>query len=83
MGSAVTWEVPPDGDLPGVPSRGDIARALKRRPGVWAIVARHDRVLRAESQVSRIGDGREYGEGFEALHRRVGNEHRVYARWLR
>lgn len=76
----VTWEEPPGTDLPEVPSREQIAAALTRRSGRWAIVARHDRVARAQSQVERIESGREYGAGFEAMHRRVANEHRVYAR---
>lgn len=79
----VSWENPPRADEPHVQTREEIARELAGSPGRWAIVARHDRVARAESQVERIESGREYGAGFAALHRRVGNEHRVYARKCR
>jgi hypothetical protein len=75
----VTWEEPPDADMPDVPTREQIAAALSRRAGRWAIVARHDRAARAEAHVQRIVAGREFGAGFEAVHRRVANEHRVYA----
>jgi hypothetical protein len=76
----LTWETPPDHDDPAIPSRGDVAAALSRRPGRWAVVARQDRLVRAEGHADRINSGREYGAGFEGLVRKVGSEHRVYAR---
>lgn len=78
----LTWEEPPAADEPDAPARADVAKALARRPGRWAIVAYCDRVARAATVVERITDGREYGPGFQAVHRRVGNQHRVYARFL-
>jgi hypothetical protein len=77
--STLTWEHPPFKDDPTVPTREQIGAALAERPGQYAIVARHDRAARAQAHVERIRSGREYGEGFQALPRRVGNEHRVYA----
>lgn len=79
----VSWEKPPAFDEPHVQTREEIAAELAGSPGEWAIVARHDRVARAQGQVERIESGREYGQGFAAVHRRVGNEHRVYAQKLR
>lgn len=76
----LTWDTPPDDDDPSSPAREDVAASLRRRPEKWAIVAWCDRAARAASIVERIGDGREYGDGFEATARRVGNQHRVYAR---
>jgi hypothetical protein len=76
----LTWETPPDHDDPAIPSRADVAAALSRRPGRWAVVARQDRLVRAEGHADRINSGREYGAGFEGLVRKVGSEHRVYAR---
>lgn len=76
----LTWDNPPDLDDPTVAAREDIAVSLQRRIGKWAIVAWCDRAARAASIVERVNDGREYGDGFEATARRVGNQHRVYAR---
>jgi hypothetical protein len=76
----LTFETPPETDNPYALTRDDIAKLLLERPGNWAIVARHDRAARATAMVERVMLGREYGEGFEATARRVGNEHRVYAR---
>ena len=76
----LTWEEPPGADDPATPTREDIAGALCKRAGRWAVVGRHDRAARAASHVERINSGREYGAGFDAVHRRVGPEHRVYAR---
>jgi hypothetical protein len=79
MGS-LSFEDPPGMDDASVPTREEIGAALTVKRGHWAIVARHDRAARAESHAERINAGREYGAGFDALVRRVGNEHRVYAR---
>lgn len=79
MGS-LSFEEPPFADDASVPSRDEIGAALTVKRGRFAIVARHDRAARAAAHVDRINDGREYGAGFDALVRRVGNEHRVYAR---
>lgn len=79
----LTWEKPPTRDRPDVPTREQIAEALSRAPQHWAVVLRADRAVRAASAVERITTGREYGEGFEAVARRVGPEHRVYARCVR
>lgn len=79
MGS-LSWETPPRGDDASVPSRDEIGAALAARRGQWAIVARHDRAARAAAHADRVNEGREYGGGFDAVVRRVGNEHRVYAR---
>jgi len=75
----LTWESVPGGDDASLPSREDIAAALMKRRGRSAVVGRHDRVVRADAHVERINSGREYGAGFSAVRRRVGNEHRVYA----
>lgn len=78
----VEWQDPPADDDASLPTREALAAALRKRPGKWAIVARVDRAARAESTRDRIESGREYGPGFEAVIRRVGNEHRVYARLI-
>lgn len=75
----LSFENPPATDDSYTLTRDDIAKLLLEQPGSWAIVARHDRAARAAAMVERIENGREYGEGFAALARRVGNEHRVYA----
>jgi hypothetical protein len=75
-------------DLPHNPApstgfaREDIAYTLKTNAKSWAIVARHDRMARAETMADRITDGREYGDGFEAQVVKVGSEIRVYARYV-
>lgn len=74
------WEEPPANDSPDVPTANDIASSLARRPGKWAIVAFCDRAARATAMADRINSGREYGAGYDAVARRVGNQHRVYAR---
>lgn len=79
---ALTFETPPTKDDPSTPTRDDVAAALTARTGEWAVVGRVDRAARAEAMAERITSGREYGPGFTALVRRVGNEHRVYARKL-
>jgi hypothetical protein len=76
----LTFEDPPAEDDPTQPSKMEIAAELDSHPGKWAIVARCDREMRATAQMIRIATGKEYGSGFEAVARRVGNEHRVYAR---
>lgn len=76
----ITWETPPEGDDPSIPSREEIGAALSRRAGRWAVVARQDRLVRAEGHAERINAGKEYGAGFEGVVRKVGSEHRVYAR---
>lgn len=78
----ITFENPPAEDDPFTPSRDDVAKELIANRRRWAVVARHDRAARAATHVDRIADGREYGEPFEAVARRVGNEHRVYARYV-
>lgn len=80
MDELPSWGNPPTVDDPRVPTRDEIAAALTRRRCEWAIVARHDRAARAAAHVGRITAGREYGGGYEAVARRIGNEHRVYAR---
>lgn len=75
----LTWENPPEFDDSTVPTKADIAKGLMRRRGKWAIVARVDRAARAATMVDRINTGREYGEGYAAMARQVGREHRVYA----
>lgn len=76
----LTYEDPPDENDATVPTREDIGRELFANAGKWAIVARHDRAERAIAHAQRIVEGREYGPLFDAVNRRVGNEHRVYAR---
>ena len=84
----LTFEQPPRTDVPTVPTREEIADALRERrsshPAAqsWAIVLRCDRAARAAAAVERITSGKEYGAGFEAVARRVGPEHRVYARFV-
>lgn len=78
----ITFENPPAADEPQIPSRSEIAAALTKRSGKWAVVARHDRSSRAAAQAERINSGREYGTGFEAVARQVGPDHRVYARFV-
>ncbi len=78
----LTFENPPaDSDL--VMTREQVAEELRSRPGEWAVVSRPDRVARAESTAERIGDGREFGPGFEATVRAAGDRSdvRVYARF--
>ena len=77
--SLLTFEEPPVEDVDHVLTREDIARELNARPGQWAIVARPDRMARAETIIERIWSGREYGPGYAALVRKVGGEIRVYA----
>lgn len=76
----LTWENPPTTDDAYTLTRDDVAKMLMENAGRWAIVARHDRSARAAAHVKRIESGREYGDGFESVARRIGNEHRVYAR---
>lgn len=80
MSNRLTFESPAKHDDPAVMSREEIAAILVANPKQWAVVARHDRAARAATHVERILSGREYGEGFDSVGRRVGNEHRVYAR---
>ena len=65
-----------------VPTRGEIAKVLEANAGEWFIVGTHDRMSRAETLVTRIESGREYGEGFEAVYRQVGRDHKVWARQI-
>lgn len=76
----VSWEKPPRAHTYHVQTREEIGKELAANPAEWACVARHDRAARAQTHVDRIVYGREYGSGFEAVYRQVGNEHRVYAR---
>lgn len=75
-------------DLPHDPApstgfaREDIAYTLKANAKSWAIVARHDRMARAETMAKRIDNGQEYGDGFTATVVKVGSEIRVYARYV-
>jgi hypothetical protein len=75
----LTFEKPPMRDDPSVMTKAEIAAELTLAAGDFAIVARCDRAARAEAQVQRVNDGREYGPGFRAVYRQVGSEHRVYA----
>ncbi len=77
--SRFTWEPVPPHDDPTIPSKTEIATALKTRPGHSLIVARHDRAARAAAQAQRINEGRDFGPGFTAVARQIGSEHRVYA----
>lgn len=79
MTTLLTFEEPPERDAPA-PTHTQIAQALTRRPGRWAVVYRADRLARAERTVESINSGLLYGDGFEALARKVGAECRVYAR---
>ncbi len=76
----IEWAEVPAHDDDSTPTREAIAAGLAKRPGKWAIVGRHDRAARAETHSDRIESGREYGNGFESIVRRVGNQHLVYAR---
>lgn len=78
----LTFENPPRDDVPTVPTREEIAKELRDNRRRWAIVLRCDRAARAASAVDRITSGKEYGAGYEAVARRVGPEHRVYARFV-
>jgi hypothetical protein len=77
----LTFEDPPTNESL-VMTRAEVAAALSRRPGRWAVVGRPDRVARAEAHADRINAGREYGPGFEATVRAAGDRSdvRVYAR---
>lgn len=77
----LTWEDPKP-STEHVLTREDIVRELSARPGQWAVVARPDRMARAESLAERINGGREYGAGFGAVVRKYGAEIRVYAQRL-
>lgn len=82
----LVWEEPPR------VSRGqsraaflDIAEKLRANPGVWAMVAKFDRVGRAGSIAGHINRGRYEGitaGEFEAVSRSVEGEYRVYARFV-
>lgn len=78
----LAFENPPRDDVPTVPTREEIGQELRDNRRKWAIVLRCDRAARAASAVDRITSGKEYGAGFEAVARRVGPEHRVYARFV-
>lgn len=82
----LTWEAPPM-STEHVPTREDIAFTLHelrnltaQAQGAWAVVARPDRMARAEQMAERINSGREYGSGYQAVVRKLGAEIRVYAR---
>lgn len=74
----LTFEEPP-ANTDRVMSREDIAAELAARDGEWAVVARPDRMARAEALADRINSGREYGKGYAATIRKIGGEIRVYA----
>lgn len=74
----LTFETPPT-STEYVPTRDDIAFTLRSRPRAWAVVARPDRLARAESLAKRISEGREYGPGFTSCIVKLGAEIRVYA----
>lgn len=75
----LTFEDPPP-NTDHTLTREEIGRELASRPGEWAVVARPDRIARAEALIDRIVAGTEYGSGFEATIRKLGGEIRVYAR---
>jgi hypothetical protein len=75
----LTFENPPACDTDETLTREQIAWELRTNRGDWAIVARPDRRERAERIAERIESGREYGQGFVALVRKVGGEFRVYS----
>jgi hypothetical protein len=78
----LTFEEPrPNSDR--VLTREDIARELTERRGAWAVVARPDRMARAETLAERINTGKEYGQGFAATVRKYGAEIRVYAQKIK
>ncbi|MGK5677634.1 hypothetical protein [Actinoplanes sp. URMC 104] len=78
---SLTWEEPPTRHWPDKLTGVEIAAALRARPNVPAIVARHDRKTRGVAHAERVNSGREFGPGFEAEHWQVGGEHRVYVRY--
>lgn len=79
MTTSIQFDTPPATDQPA-PTTAEIAQQLAENPGSWAIVARADRLARAEAMAARITSGTEYGQGHDALVRKVGGEVRVYAR---
>lgn len=78
----LTFEEPP-ANTDRTLTREDIAAELTARRGQWAVVARPDRMARAEALAERINGGKEYGQGFAATIRKIGGEIRVYAQRLR
>lgn len=78
----LVFEKLPAIDVPA-PTHEQIRSALVARPGSWAVVARADRLDRAQSIADRINAGSTYGRGFEAAARSLGSraDARVYARY--
>jgi hypothetical protein len=70
----------------GTSKHNHIAEELRARPGEWAVVQRKTSTARAASaaQAIRTGRLRAYAPAgaFEAKSRKVGDEYRVYARYV-
>lgn len=79
----IEWAEPPADDDASIATKRETAEALAKRPGKFAIVGRHDRATRAMAHAQRINLNREYGTGYAAVVRRIGNQHLVYARYDR
>ena len=85
--SGLKWESPPEINSRRRPGKWTtIMEALRTRPGEWAHVHTSDSSSKASSmaaniRLGRIGMDTERG-GYEAVSRRVGDEWRVYARYI-
>lgn len=83
----LTWEEPPPARRRSHQvNHAEIARKLKARPGQWAVVSAYPNSRTSGATASAIRTGRvtaylPVGE-WEATSRTVGDEHRVYVRYL-
>lgn len=87
-GTRVKWEEPPgggDGRRDGVAHK-PLADALKRKPGKWAHILTYERARTSGSIAGIIRDGKasawQPAGHFEATANKVGEEYRVYARYV-
>jgi hypothetical protein len=73
-------EDPPAESMPAFcPDAQSIAAVLDANVGESFIVSRSRHYSDIVNLADRITGGREYGNGYEAVYRQVGHEHRVYA----
>ena len=86
MTTELVWEDPPQGSNRTYHKHGPIAEQLKGRKGAWAKVAVCSslRMARVMASTIRLAKAKPYEPrgDFEATHRAVDGEFRVYARYL-
>lgn len=84
-GSRITWEDPPPVGRELVGPYAAFAAAVQERPGEWAVLKEvpREHAKRAWSLSSRVnqGRGKDFGAGFEAVARTIGNVVKVYVRY--